>query len=52
MLRERIRILRNHRDEDSGRELMWAIAALQKILGQELEEALDASDKALAYTGR
>jgi hypothetical protein len=52
MLRERIRILRNWRDEDSGRELMWAIAALQKILGQELKEALDASDKALAYTGR
>ena len=45
---DKIKILRNRRDEDSTKELLLTLASLDKILSEEIHEALDLSESALA----
>ena len=47
MLLKRIKMLQNKKDEDVTRELLSTLTSLEKILSQEMQETLDASERTL-----
>jgi len=47
MLLKRIKMLQNKKDEDVTRELLSTLTSLEKILSQEMQETLNASEKTL-----
>ncbi|MHC4807583.1 MAG: type II secretion system protein GspD, partial [Planctomycetota bacterium] len=52
MLLDRIRMLRNNKHKDSTKELLSTLASLDKILSQEIREALNSSERVLADMGK
>ncbi|MBL7185866.1 MAG: hypothetical protein ISS70_06045 [Phycisphaerae bacterium] len=52
ILLDRIKVLRTRNDEDAVKELLSTLHSLDKILGQEIREALDSSAKNLADSGK
>jgi len=47
MLLKRIKMLQNKKDEDVTKELLSTLTSLEKILSQEMQETLDASERTL-----
>jgi type II secretory pathway component GspD/PulD (secretin) len=52
ILLDRIRVLQTRNDEEAVKELLSTLHSLDKILGQEIREALDSSAKNLADSGK
>ncbi len=52
MLLDRIKMLQNNKHKDSTKELLSTLASLDKILSQEIREALNSSERALAEKGK
>jgi uncharacterized coiled-coil DUF342 family protein len=52
MLLDRIKMLQNNKHKDSTKDLLSTLASLDKILSQEIREALNSSEKALGDKGK
>jgi type II secretory pathway component GspD/PulD (secretin) len=50
MLLEKIKALQNEKDKDVHNELLLTLDSLEKILSEEMQEALESSEQALAGT--